>query len=242
MVMGDVGAGKTLMLAILSQYTNRPIFTNFHLYNSNKPVEKFEVEYILNKTINSADVFIDEFYLYMEARNFMSDINGLFSYFAFQSRKLNLRLWLTVQLLRTVDIRMREMITNIIECEAIKDNDENTIAFKYIIYSNVNKSQFEAPKEIYLDIESAKPYFSIYDTYEVVKTPMFERIKRNVAVDTYSDKEILEIARNCVSFLHRNNLKVNKTNIGVYCIKKGYSNRKDFINNIYADSILLKAK
>lgn len=239
LIIGDVGSGKTLLMCLFALISNRKIFSNFTIKDKDKKVDKFAIKYILDEKIKSSDVFIDEFYLYMDSRKFMSDINSLLSYFAFQSRKLDLNIYLSTQIIRTIDIRMREMIDNIIECEKIVRNGK-LVGFKYIIFSNINDKNVGF-KQMFLSIDNAKPYFSKYDTYQIIKTPLFESIKRNVAINEYTEIEINEISKQCIKYLKKVKLKMNKTNVGIFCIKNDYSNKRDFINSLYAESMIIKS-
>lgn len=239
LIIGDVGSGKTLLMCLFSLLSNRKVFTNFKIKDKDKKIGKFAIKHILDEKIQSSDVFIDEFYLYMDSRKFMSDINALLSYFAFQSRKLDLSIYLSTQIIRTIDIRMREMIDNVIECEKVVRNGK-LIGFSYSIFANINTSN-GGVKRLFLSLKNAIPYFSKYDTYQIIKTPLFESIKRNVAVSEYTEIEITEISRQCIKYLKKVKLKTNKTNIGIFCIKNNYSNQKQFINSLYAETTIIKA-
>ena len=232
LILGGVGSGKTLLMTVFSQLSNRNVFSNFQIRKSNKTIEVFKIRDILDEKISKSDVYIDEFYLYMDSRHFMSDINSLLSYFAFQSRKLDLRIYLSTQIIRTIDVRMREMIDNIIECERQKNG------FLYTIYADIKNNNLSPPKQLFLSNQSAAKFYGLYDTYEVIKTPLFEQIKRNVAIAEFSEAEKEQIAKNSVVFLKQNNLKITKTNIAVFCQKNSYATKKEFVNDIYASAII----
>lgn len=235
LIVGDVGSGKTLLMTVFTQLSNRICFTNYKIRNSRVRgrIKTFKFRDILDEKVNNSDVYLDEFYMYMDARKFMSDINTTLSYFAFQSRKLKLRMYLTTQLIRTIDVRMREMIDNIIECEYIEDK-----GFKYSIYNNIKKG-YSAPIQFFLSLEKAKLYFNKYDTYQIIKTPAFENIRRNVAAAEFTNKEILKISKDCIKFLKRSKLKITKTNISVFCMKNNFSVKKFFTDKIYCETIIL---
>ena len=248
LILGDVGTGKTLFICLLSQLSSRMVYTNFKVMDSNKKVKKFSMKYVLNETINNTDVMIDEFYMYMDARKFMSDINQLLSIFAFQSRKLKLRMYLSTQIVRTIDVRMREMIDNVIECSVFKSitkisakNPDGIIEFRYTIYTDINSPIYSRPKTLALSYENAYPYFDKYNTYELIKTPQFEALRRNVSANEFTAYEITKISKEAIKFLQSNKLKPTKTNIAVFCIKNDYSTRADFVNKIYADCTIISA-
>lgn len=241
LVLGNVGSGKTLFLTIFSQLSSRKVFTNYEIIKSNKEIHRFKIRDILDEKIDKSDVYLDEFYLYMDSRHFMNDINSLLSYFAFQSRKLGLRIFLSTQIVRTIDIRMREMIDILVECEKIEVNGV-VKGYKYTIYTGVNSNDYIKPKQLFLSFNTAKEFFDNYNTYEIIKTPLFEDIKRNVASSEYTEKEKFDIAKECIRFLQKNKLSVTKTNVGVFLIDNDYSTKQNFRNSIYAKCIICKSK
>ena len=244
-----MGTGKTLLMCVFAWLSKRNVYTNFSTFNFNKKVDKFSVKYVLDETINKCDVFLDEIYMYIDSRKFMSDMNTLMSTFAFQSRKLSINMYLSSQLIRTFDVRMRLMLDNVIECEVFKStkkisltNKDGIIGFKYTIYTDVNNPNCSKPKELFLKWEQAKFFFDKYDTYELIKTKTFNNLKKNVTADEYTDLEINHIAKQSIDYLTKRKLKINKKNIWVFCNKNDYSTRKSFIDSLYSDVIILQAE
>ena len=235
LMLGGVGTGKTLLLTIFSQISGRFCSANFMIRDSNKKITEFKMRDVLEEKINHSDVYIDEFYLYMDSRKFMSDVNSLLSYFAFQSRKLDLRMYLTTQIIRTIDVRMREMIDNIIECSRVSNG------FVYTVYTDIRSNKYNPPKILFLSNNSASKFYGKYNTYEIIKTPLFESIRRNVAVSEYSENEKIDMGKNAVLFLTENNLNITKTNISVFCQRNNLSVKKDFVNEIYSFAIISKS-
>ena len=184
-IIGNIGSGKTLFLAIVGKYSKRKIFSNFQLdlelYNELEIIDLLNLE-------NNIIVFIDEAYTWLESRTSMSTLNRYLSYIIFQSRKRNLDIYTTSQMFSSVDIRFREQSDIIIECKRMN----NDFYYTFKDFHNRKISTFILP------FEKAKKYFHIYDTYEIVEPNHKQELEYNLLLQ-YPDKlleKVKEIANN----------------------------------------------
>ena len=111
---GPMGSGKTLSataFAIIDKVElGRNIICNYHLQNIDYKYFSYEqfVEWMKNTTeLNDTSVILDEAYLFADSRMSQSGLTKLFSYFALQTRKRGVDLYITTQQFRNIDIRLR---------------------------------------------------------------------------------------------------------------------------------------
>lgn len=161
-LLGDIRVGKSLFAAILAKNSNRNnIYANFKLeipnYHYLEPAD-------LYKLPNNCEVFIDEAYAWLEARTSGRDLNKAASYILFQSGKRSINIYLTAQLLSTVDIRFRHMSNVIVE---VYKHEEEEL-FEYNFYEKV-RGILIFRNTWYLPFYEAEKYYDIYDTLEIVE-------------------------------------------------------------------------
>lgn len=165
--IGDIGQGKTLSMIRIA-YTlykqGHKIYSNIKL---NFPFEYFTLSDIIkyaenDKTFKNAVFIIDEAHIFIDSRNSMSKKNLIISYFILQTRKKDVTLLYTTQYFHQIDKRLRASTNAIIECY-YKNINNNPIALNII---NIMKNNNIIIKK---DIFNPKPYFKLYNTYEVVK-------------------------------------------------------------------------
>jgi len=156
-VVGDLGSGKTLFLCIYSFLSKKKqIYANFRI--ENKKVKPFTIELLFRKDLKDCDILLDEGYIYLESRTSLKKSNLIFSYLLFQSRKRNINILTTSQLLNSIDLRFRNLADFIIRAHNKRDY------FKYEIYKTSGKKV----NTIFLPYHKARPFFNKYDTLEVV--------------------------------------------------------------------------
>jgi hypothetical protein len=157
-IKGDVGSGKTLLMAIIAYYSKKPNYANFELFMENYNHLTPDMLMSLN---DGSKVFIDEAYAWIDCRKSAgSDINIYLSQIVFQSRKKGMDMYLSDQLIETIDLRFRLLPQTVIECIKIRDG------FKYIID---HYPRYKKPYILRMSEKAAEKFYSMYDTYEIVK-------------------------------------------------------------------------
>jgi hypothetical protein len=171
MVYGDVGTGKTLVLAYIAvNNPDIPILGNFKVKVPNySPIEP---EMLIALPYNKSKVMIDEAYGWLDARLSSSKINLYFSYILFQSRKTGIDIYLTSQIKRVIDVRFQDMVNYEVYCEK-GDNGFQYSIIKYGLYGN-EYGYAELP------FENAKKYYPFYNTNEKVMTDRMSDIANDV--------------------------------------------------------------
>jgi len=159
-VLGNVGTGKTLFLTMIGKHSQLKIVSNYTL---NYKYDDFDVDKFIKAEYDNCSIFLDEAYTYLESRVSLSELNRLMSYILFQSRKKSLNIYLTAQLLSTIDKRFRQMANIIITC----NNNERMQRYEYtIFYRDIQKTI-----KINLDYQKAEQYYNLYDTNQVIQPP-----------------------------------------------------------------------
>ena len=207
-VIGNIGSGKTLLLAIIGKHSKRRIFSNFQLdlplYNELEIIDLLDLE-------NNIIVFIDEAYTWLESRTSMSTLNRYLSYIIFQSRKRNIDIYTTSQMFSSIDIRLREQSDIIIECRIIDDGFQYTFRDSY----NRKISTFILP------YSKAKKYFSIYDTYEIVEPNHKQELEFNL-LQQYPNK-LLEKVKEIAEAIKDKIKKITHDSIKATLLLSGYN-------------------
>lgn len=161
-IYGGVGSGKTLLLTILGYYLKSNIISNYQLFFQ-KPdykIEEFNVSKFVQAKYENCKILMDEAYVYLESRLSMSNKNKAFSYILFQSRKKSIDMYLTVQLVSTIEKRYREMFDY-----SIFSHGFNGFEYIYSVYNHTNKET----KILKLREDKIIGFYQLYDTNEVVK-------------------------------------------------------------------------
>jgi len=156
-INGGLGSGKSLFLTIYALHSNKHIVSNFTLFD--KEYEKLDIYKLISGEYSDCVILIDEVYQYLDSRNSMSELNKLFSYFLFQSRKKNVELFICAQLRGTIDIRFRALTDYVIKCK----HDVNGFTYALFNPNNPNENSI-----VLLTHEQAKGYFKFFDTNEII--------------------------------------------------------------------------
>ena len=177
--MGRQGSGKTIFLtkkAIELYKKGIKIYANFHL--NNIPYEKINYNDIVECKYSNCAVLIDEIHLLLPSREwYRPHCKKICDSFLSQVRKQEVELYGTTQLLRKVDVRLREEADFYYECTRyiLKDGEHMPVGF----------ADFKIPKTVptFISVEiydlysgqvanfdfHANPYYEHYDTRQIIK-------------------------------------------------------------------------
>jgi len=168
-IVGDIRTGKTFLMVLFALATPKPFYSNIKI-KDNKFNELTEKNLI--SLPDNSDVFIDEAYTWLESRRSGKDRNLLASYILFQSGKLTVNIYLTIQFFKSIDLRFREMTNILIDTS----KDMVNKFFRYDVYHN-HKGVFVFNKTIFIPFEKAEKYFSYYDTFEIVRSDLMDKFE-----------------------------------------------------------------
>lgn len=204
-VHGGLGSGKTLLLSAIAKYSKDHIVSNFHL---NRDYEEFSLNKFVNAEYENCIILMDEAYVYLESRLSMSKVNRASSYILFQSRKKNVRMYLTVQMVSTLDVRFRSLTDLWIYCEGLTER-----GYKYVLIDNMTG----ATRTTYLPLSSAEKIYPIYDTNEVV-SPNIE------STNFMAQDELKNFVMDRVNEIrkHYGNRKITKNIVKKWYFEHGY--------------------
>jgi hypothetical protein len=183
-VIGDCGAGKTLLMTYLAHLRAAkgiPIYSNYHL---NFKYTQLTSEFFKNYDkfpIYTAVILFDELSLYYSARRSASRQNVNFNPFIVQTRKRDLELIYSAQQTRLCDIIIRENTDGVYLPELLllkkgtkkfikkgedyKHKEGDTYMLKWRFYNK--DAKFIPKKSGY--IYPANPVFKLYNTNEILK-------------------------------------------------------------------------
>jgi hypothetical protein len=196
LVQGNCGSGKTLFLTMIGYYSTKRIVSNYNLFypkSCHKNVVELDFDKFVKAEYDNCLIFLDELYAYLEARLSGNSINLLISYILFQSRKKNLTIYGTTQLLSSIDKRFRGLVDIFVYCQPLHN------AFSYSFFVNRKFSS-----SINIPIEKAELFFDYFDTNQIIsslhmdkkleyvtsnKDEMIQKIARDI-IDEYPDKRI----------------------------------------------------
>lgn len=107
MIIGGLGAGKTLFSTILACNVSQPVYSNYKIDAPN--YHPFDLNQFLNGNYDNCLLLLDEAYVYLDSRLPGRLLNRVLSYVLFQSRKMGMEIIVTTQLYSTLDVRFREL-------------------------------------------------------------------------------------------------------------------------------------
>jgi hypothetical protein len=137
--------------------TNTTILSNVTILFPN--VQKFNMSMILSDKFIGKAFFIDEAYLYLDKRRSMSDINLIFSYLDWQSRKLQNDIYFCIQDESVLDERSKKMIDLKTYCSHLNGN------FTQIYMNKWN----QITQTIVIPESEASKLYPYFNTYELIK-------------------------------------------------------------------------
>lgn len=213
-IIGNIGTGKTLLLVLIAKLANihnKKIISNFYLSFKH---EKLNIDKFLNQEYSDCIILLDEAYVYLESRISMSLQNRLSSYIVFQARKKNVDIYLTAQLLKTIDIRFRDML-NIIVYSKLQEN-----SFNYDFY-NFTSNKFNSKS---LTFENASKFYKYYNTNEIIQdNRMLHEIE-----STSNRKKVLEKFAKTIKKYYKTKTKITLDDIKLYFYENKINVSNDF--------------
>jgi len=236
---GSVGSGKTLHATasviqdvIDSDIKDKPIYSNYKINHPN--YHELLPETLLNAEMSGSNIVIDEAYIWLESRLSGKPINLYMSYILFQSRKRNMDIYLTDQILGSIDVRFRLLTDYEIKCKAIP-NSKHPKGFVYYV---IDRTGFRPRMyKNYLPIEAAAKYFDYYDTFELIN-PIDDEL---IAKISKSNKNIVKQVDEIVVDILGEYPYLKKFPKGIvadYCLNKDIP--KSFVDKVY-NSLLAKS-
>jgi hypothetical protein len=209
-VDGYCGSGKTLFLTAMASITDKKkgIYSNYFLDLQN--YKEFSVSEFVNGNYNNCIVLLDEAYNYLDNRLSMDMRHRFMSYMLFQSRKKEVEIVCSVQLLQTLDNRFRNLADIIVRAEGLTQK-----GFKYTI-ANI---ALQRTVTLFLPPKNLAHLFSIYDTKEIIEPTKSE----NQQYTFMTKDEKLLLLDNIVSEIESQNFKkITHARIKDFMFKKGY--------------------
>ena len=177
LVLGAQGSGKTLFLtkeAYATYRKGKDVYSNFKL---NFPHKVLKFRDMINTNLENCTVLIDEGALWgLNSRDSMSrDNKKLTVSFISQCRKKGVDLFISAQIVRLLDCRVRENASYFIFCEKwVKVNGGWMEAVEGVDYGKVptviqqeivNMGSEKVKKTFFV----ANDFFGLYDTSEIIK-------------------------------------------------------------------------
>jgi len=125
---------------------------------------KFSLDEFFRGSISDSLVIIDEAYSVADSRQSSNRSNITLSACVFQSGKMRCDLVIVSQIFECVDIRVREMVSKLVQAERCRDG------FMYSVYKRKRKPGivFKKVKDIFTTNQKASQFYPLYDTYELV--------------------------------------------------------------------------
>lgn len=163
-IFGPPRQGKTLLMTALGhdeKFVNGfKVFSNYHTTFSEyvQPTDFIHFD----EKIQNGVLLIDEIYTIIDARNSAGVGNKTMSYFFFQCGKRGLKVYFTAQLLRTVDIRVQEILTEKIDCHKVVDAAGQPVRFEYHVENEFQSTDRIIERPLYEKIKK------LYDTKEII--------------------------------------------------------------------------
>lgn len=222
LIVGQRGSGKTTFLVIIAnENRDKQIVSNVSIDLDN--IEKFDMSKLLNNTEKHKLFLIDEASLYLDKRRSMSDINIIFSYFQYQSRKYDNDIYFAIQDINILDLRTRKMIDLYIYSFNFNDR------FEYHLFNSYN----QYVNKIIIEKKYLSHIFSLFDTHEIINN---ERTIEFISKYNVSDnvKSIFdEHKENIMKELKEYNEKLSEKFIKFYLKKHNLPANQSLIQHIY---------
>lgn len=167
--VGRMGSGKTLSMVKYAYEKYKKGYTIYSNIKLNFPYKPYTLtdllEYANNSTnFNNSIIIMDEAHIFLDSRNSGSKRSRMISYILLMSRKRNMHVIYTTQRFHQIDKRLRENSEHINLCSFKK---HKRTGIEYI--RNIIITYLEVGQTMRAIVFKAKPYYKLYDSYEVVK-------------------------------------------------------------------------
>lgn len=180
-ICGGLGGGKTLLMTIFGKddyLSGQKVYSNYKTSFSEmiSPLDLMEQ----NQQLKNCSLCLDELYTWVDSRLSGTKGNRLITYFALQTRKIDVNLYYTAQLSGSVDLRLQFITDIIILAERRKNGFAYTVYYDYI-----PKGTFFLPEV------NAEMFYDDYDTTEVILPLELDRdiIDFNIILEFFNVSE-----------------------------------------------------
>ncbi len=155
---GLLGGGKTLLMTIFGKATHlegKKVYSNYKTSFGElvSPMDLVD----RNEQLKNCSLCLDELYAWIDSRTSGTTGNRLITYFGLQTRKLDVNLFYTAQLIGSVDLRLRYITDIVVLCERRKKGFSYTFFYGY-----------QPIKKVFMPEEKAGNFYNDYDTSEVI--------------------------------------------------------------------------
>ena len=163
-IVGLPGSGKTLTMIFFMSVLDKkgiPFITNVLTdFENSIYIEDDEVLKVfdISKKHNVKVLFLDELWLWFDARYSMSKTSREFTKYVLQIRKYGCHLYHTLQTWTQIDIRIRRLTTYIIVPEYINDEKTNVYIIDGVTETLVKRFSFRS-KDYYKHYDTNQTYF-----------------------------------------------------------------------------------
>lgn len=212
-----MGSGKTLLLTAIGKCSTK-IVSNFAL---KFPFIPFSVNDFIESKYDNCAILLDEAYNYMESRIAMDMRNRFMSYMLFQSRKKSVDIFTSVQLISTLDLRLRNLTDCFIYC--------NGLSVKGFEYDILNVA-LNKVVHLTLRMESALKLYELYDTNQIIEPP--KTPNQSLAFKSYDEikGKVESIANEIIEAYPKQ--KITHNQIKDYIFQNSYPSKLE--QNVYA--------
>lgn len=171
-------------------------------YDLKFPHEVFDIEKYKRSEYSNCIILIDEGYVYLDSRTATSKQNRLTSYVLFQSRKKDVDIYISVQLIGTIDIRYRQMIDILIGCV------RHVNCFEYSYYNLITNQ--ESVK--ILPFSYAEQYYKYYNTYEIIQD---DKMIKDIQPQAEKNQIIKDYAKLIIK-KHKKKSKISRNEVALF--------------------------
>lgn len=179
-IVGNYGDGKSLYMVLEGFSSDRDIIGNFTLRLDN--YSKIKTPFDLKEKGFDKLVLLDEFQFWLSAYVSPSLINRHINNVIDLSRKRDIDVFATTRRLYRLGAVFRDTIDYLVICSRIGAREfpysyrTDYRDFKYTV-----EDQYDGSREVFiLEYDLAKPYFSYFDSFELIDTLMEEQLDLDV--------------------------------------------------------------
>lgn len=215
-VTGPRGGGKNNFVYRMALCSPGPIYSNF-LIRSQKFHRIDLIDLLKLYRSTKLTLCIDEPYAWMDSRQSMSYINVYMGFIAFQLRKTDMNIFVSLTQLSSLEKRYRDEWDYLVECKRLDNGsgDWRTWDFLYAILD----SKRENIQEYIMPYVEASKWFGGYDTKEIIVPRNISRMEYEIYKQDPEQffKRGLEISNSIKSYvrdLTRDGIELTLLNLG----------------------------